>query len=608
MKIDGLMKLYLILLLVILCGIQIAFTQPTFTKITDAGNPIVSTPGPNGYSGGSWIDFDGDRDLDLFINNSLLFRNDGGGSFVQITSDLGVGQNLVTGNGNTWADYDNDGDLDIYISSANSFLYRNDGSAGGSSWNFTKIDTGDIGNGMENRGWSSAWGDFNNDGNVDLVITHPRGFVPGGPTPNHHYQNDGPPDYTFTRIDTGVIVTGLAPYTVGTWSDFDQDGDIDYFIGAGPANGTTAPDFLYRNLLVETGNSRFERITSGIIATEAQDGQVWNWIDYDNDGDLDAYLTNWGGVMGGMVNRLYRNDAGSFQKITSGAMVTDSDVSLSSVWGDFDNDGDLDCYVANDSGQPDRFYLNNGDGTFSSVTNAVTESLTRRGATAGDYNNDGKLDLLAIGPGSAMGLYRNDTQNTNSWINISCMGNPSNKAAVGTIVRAKAIISGNPVWQIREVQAQNNFNGQNSLRVHFGFGDATQIDTLIFEWPSGNNFAFMDVPLNLFYTAEEGQNLTPITSVDPGLSSLTTKFQLAQNYPNPFNPTTVISWQLAVGSPVRLTIFNLAGQRVAILIDEKRPAGYHSIEFNGTGLASGIYFYRLQAGENVEMRKMVLMK
>ena len=85
-------------------------------------------------------------------------------------------------------------------------------------------------------------------------------------------------------------------------------------------------------------------------------------------------------------------------------------------------------------------------------------------------------------------------------------------------------------------------------------------------------------------------------------------YSLSQNYPNPFNPTTTISWQLAVGSPVQLEVFNLVGQKVATLVNEKQPAGSYSIEFYASHLASGVYLYRLQAGDYVETRKMVLMK
>lgn len=193
---------FIIVFILLTLSTQTILAQ-TFTKITDPTNPIVIPPGPSGYTGASWVDFDNDNDLDLFVNNTMLYRNDGNGTFVALTTNLGDGQSLVTGNGNSWADYDNDGDLDCFISCSPSFLYRNDGNG-----NFIKITSGDIGDGMGNRGWSCAWADFNNDGNLDLAITHPAGFVPptNQPLPNHLLLNDGPPNYTFTKIDTGAIV------------------------------------------------------------------------------------------------------------------------------------------------------------------------------------------------------------------------------------------------------------------------------------------------------------------------------------------------------------------------------------------------------------------
>jgi hypothetical protein len=96
--------------------------------------------------------------------------------------------------------------------------------------------------------------------------------------------------------------------------------------------------------------------------------------------------------------------------------------------------------------------------------------------------------------------------------------------------------------------------------------------------------------------------------IGEGEPPVPTAFILKQNFPNPFNPTTVISWQLAVGSPVTLTICNLAGQEVITLVNEYQPAGNHSIQFDGIGLASGIYLYRIRVGDFIEMKKMILMK
>jgi hypothetical protein len=453
----------------------------TFFKVPSAGNPILTDPS-SGYSGAAWIDMNGDGNLDLFVNNSFLYRGDGSGGFTKVPTAIGSGIAPTLGNGVTWGDYDNDGDLDAYIASRNSALYANDGSG-----SFTLVTAGEIGLTLANRGWSPAWGDFNADGNLDLAITHPAGFIPGAPLTNHLFVNDGPPGYSFTRVTTGPIVTGLDSYTVGSWSDFDGDGDLDYFIGAGPANGTLQPDYLYRNRLVETGTADFVPIVDAPIATEPQDGQLWNWVDHDNDGDLDAYLTNWSGGIGGLENRLYRNDGGTFSKITTGAIVTDSDSSLSSVWGDYDNDGDLDCFVANDQAQQDRYYSNNGDGTFTSLTNTLTEIVTHRGASAGDYDNDGDLDLFVDGPGlGGRSLFRNDTANGNHWLKLSLVGVDSNTSGIGAKVRATARIGGTEVTQLREVSAQNTFNGHNSLVVHFGLGDATIVDGVVVEWPSGH--------------------------------------------------------------------------------------------------------------------------
>jgi hypothetical protein len=606
------MKRYCFLHIVLLL-IAIDLQAQTFTRIT-SNNPIVTDGGPVGYSGAAWVDFDNDGDDDLFVNNDKLYRNDGNGTFVKLATNLGSGQPItdqIIGNANSWADFDNDGDLDVFITSANSFLYRNDG--GG---NFTQITEGTIGDGFANRGWGCAWADFNNDGNVDIAITHPGGFIPptNMPLSNHLLMNDGPPNYTFTRITAGPIVTGLAAYTVGTWSDFDQDGDMDYFIGAGPANGILAVDFLYRNLLVENGTATFERMAKSPITTDLQDGQVWNWIDYDNDGDFDAYLTNWGGTFGGLANRLYRNDGGEYTRITTGEIVTDVDVSLSSVWGDFDNDGDLDCFVANDgnppSGQADRYYRNNGDGTFTKVTGiAVAVFLARRGATSGDYDNDGDLDLLAVGPGTALGLYRNDTQNGNHWIGVTCVGTVSNRAGIGTKVRAKATINGNPVWQLREVSAQNTFNGHNSLRVHFGFGNTTTIDSLKFEWPSGEVDALVNVAADQFLTMTEGSSPTSVEDAVAGIDG----FALHPNYPNPFNPSTTITYTIPKDDHVRLGIYNIRGELIRNLVGSFQPAGDFSVVWDGRNdrgqvAASGIYLIRIEAGAFRQMRKMMLIK
>ena len=585
------------LIIFLLCFSGAVLVAQPFTVLSGAAYPFTNS-GPAGYQGASFIDFDQDGDVDIYVGLTGLFRNDNG-TFVAETG-AGIGGQI----GHSWADYDNDGDPDLFTAGQFSFLYQNNGDG-----TFAKNYGGALVDTFAYRGWSCAWGDINNDGFVDIAINHPAGFVQptNNPTLNHLLFNDGSLAGTFSALDPNLISNGLQPYTVGTWSDYDQDGDMDYFIGSGPANGSRAVDFLYKNLWEESGSINFERITNAPIATDNQDGQVWNWIDYDNDGDLDAYLTNWIGAL----NRLYRNDGGSFTRVTGIPMVTDPGASLASIWGDFDNDGDLDCYVGNDNGTSDRYYRNDGDGIFTDIDNlAFSGSSTRRSGAAGDIDNDGDLDLLLSGPGANLKLYRNDTGAGNAWINIAAEGTRSNKSAIGARIRAKAQIGGKGVWQLREVSAQNSFNAQNDLRIHFGFGDATVIDSLRVEWPSGIVQVLDNIAVKQFFSIVEDSSLTAI----PGDAAIIPEMiTLAQNYPNPFTPSTVISYQLAVSSKVQVVVFDMLGREVKTLVDEKQQPGSYEIAWQGRDTAgdnvpTGVYFYRLTAAEQTRTRKMILLK
>lgn len=617
--ITDLFKLILITTIFVFSG---SFAQE-FTQIT---TDVVASQRLNSISA-SWIDYDNDGDLDLFVSNpsitsgNSLYRNllkeTGSATFNNLSAgDIG---NPGPGSfGHSWADYDNDGDLDCYVvGRASSRLYRNDGQD-----KFTQITGSDIGT-TDNRGFACAWGDYDNDSFVDLVVALPAGFAGLPFESNRLLKNDG--DGTFTQIDSGttVINSGQAFYTVPSWSDYDQDGDLDLFIGSGPANGIVDTDFLYRNLTAENGSEPFERILMGEIATTPRDGQVFNWIDYDNDRDLDVYITNyWGGQPNGLVNELYRNDGGSFTRINSGPLVTDESFSLASVWADYDNDGDLDVYVTTEGGQNNNFYLNNGDGTFTRIDDTVVNNTNMRatwGATAGDYDNDGDIDLFVPTLGRKSGnariknfLFRNDLSANNNWINISLVGTQSNKAAIGAKVHAKATINSEVVWQMREVSAQNSFNGHNSFRVHFGLGDATSIDELIVEWPSGASDNLSNVSANQFITVTESGAL-PKTANEGATALLPENFALSQNYPNPFNPSTTISYRLPEAAEVNLTIYNNMGQAVKTLVTGIQSSGERSVTWNAIGdnglrVPSGVYFYTLVAGEFMQTRKMLLIK
>ena len=458
----------------------------TFTKITDASNPIVSTPMETNYSGAAWIDYNNDGDLDLYVTKNLLFKGDGTGGFELINTSIGTNLGGQS-NGPTWGDYDNDGDLDCFVAGKPSRLYRNDGND-----IFTPYLKGDIGIDADTRGWAASWADVNNDGYIDLFVTHPAGFVGAGPTPCHFYINNT--DGTFTENFDNEFSQDLAAYTIATWYDYDFDGDVDLFIGCGPVNGTPETDRLYKNMFTETGTASFERIDTSLIATDLQDGQVWNFIDYDNDGDLDACLTNYGAAN----DRFYRNDNGTYVSLNND--LTISGQHLSNAWGDFDNDGDLDVVVTYESG---NLYFRNDSGTLVSDTTAFTLSGATRASAIGDYDNDGKLDIFFSGTGDAAGLFRNITQNENKWVKLNLTGTASNHSALGAKVKLKTTINDNQVWQYREVNAQNGFNSENSLIVHFGLGDATAIDSVIIIWPSGTTDILTNLSVNQLYNVTE---------------------------------------------------------------------------------------------------------
>jgi hypothetical protein len=467
----------------------------TFTKLTDASNPVVADAGAPAFAGASWIDVDADGNVDLFVGDRGLYRHLGGGTFVRVL----IPNNIAT-TGNSWSDADNDGDADLMVASGSggghgSRFWRNDG------WTFTQITTGVIGDSLANVGWACAWGDYDADGFTDLVIAQAQGFTGSGPNHLLHNRGDGTFEYD---LSTDVTV-GTAPYTIPSWSDFDLDGDLDLSIGAGPATGALGPDYFYRNLRIEGGTPLLDRITTGALATDLRDGQVVNWIDYDNDGDLDCYITNWLN----RVNHLYRNDAGTYVRMTgpsAGPIVSDVGVNASSVWNDYDNDGDLDCVVGRSGGNPCRYYRNEGNGSFTSQSMGSLTSAPAPTVVAADYDRDGDVDLYASASGPSKGLYRNDLANGNRWLEVRLTGTESNRSAIGARIRVLATIGGQPVWQMREVSAQNSFNGHSEFTLHVGLGDATQVQELRVEWPLGRVERFENLPVNELVALIEGQN------------------------------------------------------------------------------------------------------
>ena len=475
----------------------------TFTQEINPINPVVSDQTSGTYTGCAWVDYDKDGWPDLFVVNpgaNFLYHNNSGTGFTKVLGQVLVADGSAQGRGTSWADVDNDGDLDCFVSGIPSVLYLNHGAG-----TFTKVTTGQIVT-QDNRGWSGAWGDYDNDGSVDLVISFPTGFMPPPGSSNQMFRNDGPPTYTFTSVDTGIVVSEFKPFTVGSWADFDLDGDLDCFMASGPASASPRPDFHYRNLRIETGAPGFEKILESPWCTDSVDGQLINWIDIDNDRDLDMYRTNWGSASPpARRNNLYVREGASMVKVTTGAIVTDAFISLTSVWADFDNDADLDCFVTNDQSQFNNLYENQGDGTFVKILtgDAVQSAGPHFGATAGDFDLDGDLDLFVAGSLSNRQLLRNTLSGSNHWLKVRCEGTVSNRAAIGAVVWVMATIDGLPVWQVREVSAQNSFMSHNDLVVHFGLSETATADSLVVWWPSGGRTALSNLAADSLYHVVE---------------------------------------------------------------------------------------------------------
>jgi len=220
------------------------------------------------------------------------------------------------------------------------------------------------------------------------------------------------------------------------------------------------------------------------------------------------------GNEGGQKNFLYHNNGdGTFTRISNDIVANDAGNAFGCAWGDYDNDGWLDLYVGNEGGPGfappvvNFLYHNNGDGTFTKVTTGspVNEYSDSWGVTWADYDNDGWLDLFASrGDGRGNYLYRNNGNN-NSWLTVKLIGTVSNRSAIGAKVRAKATIGGVSRWQLRQITGGSGSNGHNELQANFGLGDATNVELVRIEWPSGIAQTLTNVAPKQFLAVVEHQ-------------------------------------------------------------------------------------------------------
>jgi len=493
---------------------------------------IVETLG----SGVATFDYNDDGWLDIYFVNSgqvlhrdkqaknVLYRNNGDGTFTDATESSGTGD-FGYGIGVTVGDYDNNGTADLYVTNyGQNVLYRNNGDG-----TFTDV-TEKAGVGHQGCGTGCAFADFDLDGDLDLYVAN---YVPKdqmvATTGSSGYRNpifyDGETDVLYQNNGDGtfiIITSRLGDSTIFrdarglgvVVADYNRDKLADIYI----ANDKSKNLYFLNN-----GDETFtEAATLTGVGYDASGNALAGMGvavgDYDNDGWIDMFVTNFAYEF----NNLYHNEKEFFIDATASAGLGDPSY-LYVGWGTFffdsDNDGDLDLFIANghimDNNelqsdqltyeQPDQLFENCGNGKFVEISiesgDYFSQKHVARGSAYFDYDNDGDLDLLISNSNQFPILLRNDGGNHQNWLQMTLIGTTSNRDAVGTQVIIQA---GNQI-QVREVQSSGSYCSVNDYRLHFGVNETKQIDLVEVQWTSGTLQKLKDVAVNQHLTVIENQ-------------------------------------------------------------------------------------------------------
>ena len=496
-------------------------------------DPLMDKMEPKDMIGGAVAeDFDGDGWVDLFVLRggeapSVLYMNRRDGTFSEEAVQRGADLPTRFGGAAAAADYDNDGDVDIVVSAqrAPHYLLINDGSG-----NF-EVDDAML---TEPRMFatSPSWGDVDNDGMLELALGEWNSETAQNYDAATKISNDWPPPSTSNPIIGQDTLTPLFMYRndgLGRLEpyEFRASPSIDLWVFAprfADLNGDRLADLavvsdynmskLYMN--VGDGMFRAERSVGAVLTDENGMGSAIG--DYDNDGDLDWFISSiFGetdpekGIFAGTGNRLYRNDDGEFADVTSDTGVRQGGWGWAASFGDLDNDGDLDLYHVNGwiqrlregdpvefNDTPARLFENLGDGRFHEVAEqtGAGDRGQGRGVILFDYDNDGDLDIFiannheylpdgadGIRAPGAPALLRNDTPNGNNWLKVTLEGEPPlHRHGIGS----RIYVTAGGITQMRELHASTNYVAQEPGRIaHFGLGAAATIDEIRVEWVNG---------------------------------------------------------------------------------------------------------------------------
>ncbi|HEY6191462.1 MAG TPA: FG-GAP-like repeat-containing protein [Bacteroidota bacterium] len=580
----------------------------------------VQTPFPGLVGGGgSWFDYDNDGDLDVIVsgysvegNVFKIYSNDGGGVFTEVQTDLpaiGAEHQSIS-----WGDLDKDGNFDLAIAG------RLDTS---SLVNVSKIFHNDNGRFVDIEaplmglsGGAVTWVDYDNDGDLDLLVT-------GSPDAGNTfyailYRND---DGTFTDAQAGLRGSWS---TTASWGDYDNDGDLDLLM-TGYGNGAFSK--IYRN-----DNGTFVDI--GATLAEVNSGAT-QWVDIDNDGDLDIVLS--GGMPGDVPTaRIYRNDGND--------VFTDLNVPIEGFMvsavaiADYDNDGDLDIAISG----ADEFYAGsnprtkiyrNDNGTFVDIgANLVG---TWFGSLAwGDYDNDGRLDLLVSGATIPRATWNGPFAQTTILYHNN---NVEPNTMPATPQPSEPLLDGNSV-QLGWGRASDGQTPSAELTYNLRIGTAPGLSDVVAPVSNvgtgyrrvptdGNSFRktgrlLKNLPQGTYYWgvqavdgAYSGSPFSPensfVVSSPLGVKEereIPRVFALEQNYPNPFNPQTDIAFQIPATDHVSLRIYDVLGREVATVLDGVKEAGAYTVSWDASRMASGVFFYELKTEQSFARMKMLLIR
>ncbi|PHI19197.1 hypothetical protein CEQ90_14130 [Lewinellaceae bacterium SD302] len=476
-------------------GLLICFSLIGLTKQSVLGQSVTFSErtaaagiGPQRSEGIAVGDYDGDGFPDVYVTFAFgpnqLLRNDGNGGFTDVAAESGL---ALTEFDNTstsaWGDFDNDGKLDLYIGCKQlpDRLFKNNGDGTFSNYGIPA--------GIGQIGWPKSinLADFNNDGWLDIYVS------------NFNFENvlllnDGDGSFTDHTAASQALDNGTSMGVL--CFDYGQDGDQDLLL----IKDANQPTRLYEN----DGNGVFTEIAAAANIASESFGMGVDAADVNKDGWLDIYVTNLYG------NFLFMAQPdGTFLETSVDAGVNDFGMGWGCSFLDLENDGLPDLYVANEysfSPYENKLYRNNGDGTFADILNteAVTNEYSSWGCMAIDQDMDGRQDLLSAnrGLGESLQFFRNETSESGSYLKLRLSGLESNSMGIGAAVR---LVDDQGEIHYAEVTAGSGWESQKSNVLHFGLGAATSLVEASVRWPSGLVQDISDIALNTAWTVTEGE-------------------------------------------------------------------------------------------------------